>query len=116
MKTKSFKNYLESKLSPEEIAEIELAAQIEHSAILSLKEDVSNAVINYMAKNNVGFNELVRKLGKSPSQLSKIIKGEANLTITTIAQLFAIMGHQPHITSELHKNPKAYGVSQPQRH
>ena len=103
MKAKSFKDYLEKKLNKEDIAEIEMAAQIEHLAIKSLQEDVSKAVIHYMADNDVGFNDFVRKLGKSPSQVSKIIKGEANLTITTIAQIFAIMGCKPHITSAVHK-------------
>lgn len=103
MKAKSFKEYLSTKLDQNEIAEIERAAEIEYAAINSLKADVSSAVINYMAKNNIGFNDLVRKLGKSPSQVSKIIKGEANLTIATIAQIFAIMGRDPHITSAVHK-------------
>jgi antitoxin component HigA of HigAB toxin-antitoxin module len=103
MKAKSFKDYLETRLNKDDIAEIESAAKMEHAAIKALQEDVSNAVIHYMSDNNVGFNDFVRKLGKSPSQVSKIIKGEANLTITTIAQIFAIMGHKPHITSSLRK-------------
>ena len=64
-----------------------------------LQHDISKAVIDYMAKNNVGFNDLVRKLGKSPTQVSKIIKGEANLTLATIAQLYAFMGRRAHIVS-----------------
>ena len=99
MKTKSFKEYLDTKLDKEDIADIEAAAEMEFSAIHDLKSDISKAVINYMAENDVGFNDFVRKLGKSPTQVSKIIKGEANLTISTIAQIFSIMGRKPHITS-----------------
>jgi len=101
MKAKNFKAYLDEKLDKDEIAEIELAAQIEYASIQALKNDISRAVIHYMAENEIGFNDFVRKLGKSPTQVSKIIKGEANLTITTIAQIYAIMGHQPHIVSSL---------------
>lgn len=97
MKVKSFKEHLDSRLNKEDIIEIELAAEIEYKASQALREDISKAVINYMAQNNIGFNDLVRKLGKSPAQISKIIKGEANLTITSIAQIFSIIGKMPHI-------------------
>lgn len=99
MKTKSLNAYLAKRLSKEEIAEIEKAAEIEHESLKMLQQDISKAVIDYMAKNNIGFNDFVRKLGKSPTQVSKIIKGEANLTLATIAQLYAIMGCRAHIVS-----------------
>lgn len=97
MKIKSFKAHLESRLNKQEIAEIESAAQMEYSATKILQDDISKAVIQYMSTNDIGFNDFVKKLGKSPSQVSKIIKGEANLTITSIAQIFSIMGKIPHI-------------------
>ena len=97
MKTKSFNAYLLSRLNKQDIADIESAAQIEYTAIQSLKSDITQAIQQYMSKNGLGFNDLVRKCGKSPAQVSKIIKGEANLTITSIAQLFAMMGKIPHI-------------------
>ena len=97
MKIKSFKAHLESRLNKQEIAEIESAAKMEYSATKILQDDISKAVIQYMSTNDIGFNDFVKKLGKSPSQVSKIIKGEANLTITSIAQIFSIMGKIPHI-------------------
>jgi len=97
MKIKSFKEHLDARLNKEDIAEIEQAAKMEYKASQTLKNDISKALINYMAQNNVGFNDLVRQLGKSPSQLSKIIKGEANLTINSIAQIFSIIGKMPYI-------------------
>lgn len=99
MKTKSFEDHLASRLSRQEIDEIERAAKIEHESLEMLQHDISKAIIDYMAKNNVGFNDLVRKLGKSPTQVSRIIKGEANLTLATIAQLYAFMGQRAHIVS-----------------
>jgi len=99
-RVKHFKTYLEARLNKDEIKEIEEAAQLEYEAFKMLQTDVSKAVVNYMSKNNIGFNEVVRKLGKSPSQLSKIIKGEANLTMATIAQVYALMHCRPHIVGE----------------
>ncbi|MDF2939670.1 MAG: hypothetical protein K0R66_312 [Gammaproteobacteria bacterium] len=99
MKTKAFQSLLEQRLNKKDIAEIEAAAKMEYEALRMLQEDVSKAIAQYMSENDVGFNELVRKLGKSPSQVSKIIKGEANLTLATIAQVFALMGKKPHIVA-----------------
>lgn len=97
MRVKSFKSHLEARLNKKEIAEIEWAAKIEFEALHTLQEDISKAVARYMSKNNVGFNEFVKKIGKSPTQVSKILKGEANLTLSTIAQLSAIIGRRAHI-------------------
>lgn len=97
MKIESFSDHLEKRLDKKEIREIEKAAKIEFDALHALQSEVSQAVINYMSDNNVGFNDMVSKLGKSPSQLSKIIKEEANLTVSTIAQIASIMGYRPHL-------------------
>lgn len=100
MKVKSFKSYLEKRMDKSDIKEIEKAAQMEVEALKILQNDVSKAVTRYMSKNNIGFNDLVRKLGKSPTQVSNIIKGQANLTMATIAQLYALMGQKAHIIAK----------------
>lgn len=99
MKTKNFETLLSQRLNKKEIAEIEKAALIEYEVFISLREDIAKTVVHYMSVHNIGFNELARKLGKSPSQVSKIIKGEANLTLSSIAQLYALMGVRPHIVA-----------------
>jgi len=48
-----------------------------------------------MAQNELNFNDFVRKLEQSQSQISKIIKKEANLSLATIAQLYALMQYKP---------------------
>jgi len=100
MKVKSFDHYLPTRLNDNEIKQIEQAAQLEFETLQALKADISKAVIHYMDINSIGFNDVVRKLGKSPSQVSKIIKGEANLTLATIAQIFAMMGEKPRISTQ----------------
>ncbi len=99
MKTKSFKIYLEKRLDKKEIAEIEAQALLEKQALQSLQDDISNTIAEYMTKEKIGFNELVRRLGATPSQVSKIQKGEANLTIASLAHIFALIGKQPHLTA-----------------
>lgn len=100
MKVKSFKQYLEKRLDKSEIKEIEQAAKTEFEIFSMIQADVANDVVSYMSKKKIGFNELVRKLGKSPTQVSNIIKGDANLTMATIAQVYAMMGEKVHIKKE----------------
>ena len=99
MKTKSFKVYLEKRLNKKEIAEIEAQALLEKQALKNLQDDISKAISKYMIKEKIGFNELVRRLDTSPVQVSKIQKGEANLTIASLAHIFALLGKQPHLTT-----------------
>lgn len=100
MKSKSFKEYLKKRLNPEEIAEIEHQAKMEFESLKSLQTDVSSAVSNFMKEKKMGFNELGRKLDISPSQISKIQKGEANLTLSSLAHLAALFNKRPHIIFE----------------
>ena len=48
-----------------------------------------------MSTNNIGFNELVKRLNFSPSHVAKIQRGEANLTLSSMAHLFALLGKEP---------------------
>lgn len=97
MKTKSFQQYLEKRLNKTDIAEIEKLAGLEMDFLKSLQEDVSRAIAKYMAEEQIGFNELVRRLNISPTQASKIQSGEANLTLSTIAHVFALLKMRPHL-------------------
>ena len=67
MKTKSFQKYLEKRLNKDEIAEIEERADLEIKILRSIRKTLSDAMADYMKKNGVGFNELVRRLDSSPA-------------------------------------------------
>ncbi len=95
MKTKSFQEYLEKRLNKEEIAEIEEQARREVQMLRTIQQIVSTTLEEYMEKNQVGFNELVRLLDSSPSHVTKMRKGEANLTISSLAHIFAALGKEP---------------------
>lgn len=90
MKTKSFQEYLNKRLDKAEIAEIEKLAQLEFEIMKSFQDDIAKAVENYMTKEKIGFNELTRRLNISPTQASRIRSGGANLTLSTVAHLFAL--------------------------
>ena len=104
MKLKKFDDYLKKRLDKAEISSIEQQASLEAESLLSLQEDVSKAVANYMAEKDIGFNELVCRLDTSSSQVLKIQKGEANLTLASIAHLAALLNKEPHIVFKEHKS------------
>jgi plasmid maintenance system antidote protein VapI len=56
---------------------------------------ISDIMNDYMKKNDIGFNELVRRLDASPSHVAKIQRGEANLTLSSLAHLLALMDKDP---------------------
>lgn len=95
MKTKSFQKYLEKRLDKDEITEIEEQAELEIKMLQYIQRSISNAMEDYMKKNKVGFNELVRRLDSSPAHVAKIQRGEANLTLSSLAHIFALLGKEP---------------------
>jgi arsenate reductase-like glutaredoxin family protein len=97
MKTASFRDYLEKRLNKEEIREIRQQVDNEFEALKGLQENVSWALTDYMEKEKIGFNEMVRRLSISPTQLSKIQKCEANLTLATLAHISALLKKRPHL-------------------
>lgn len=95
MKTKSFHSLIEKRLNKEEIREIEKQAKLEVEILQYIQKLISNAITDYMEKNNIGFNELVRRLDSTPSHVAKIQKGQANLTLASMAHIFALLGEEP---------------------
>lgn len=95
MKTKSFQKYIEKRLSKDEIAAIERQIELEVKILHSIQKSISEAMDDYMKKNKVGFNELVRRLDSSPTHVAEIRRGEANLTVSSLAHIFALLGKDP---------------------
>ncbi len=100
MKLKKFDDYLKKRLNSEEIAQIEHQAAIEFESLKALQVDVAQFIAKHMVETKIGFNELVRRLDVSPTQIAKIQKGEANLTLSSLAHLAALFNKRPHITFE----------------
>ena len=97
MKLKSFDKYIKTRLNKDEIKEIEMQAKLEVQVLQQLKYDVASAVDKYMKKEKIGFNELVRRLNVSPTHAAKIKRGEANLTLSSLAHIFALIGQKPNL-------------------
>ena len=97
MKIKRFQEYLEQRLDKAEIAELEQQAEFEYQSLCELQKELAAAITEYAKKEKSGFNELVRRLGISPAQLTKIQAGKANVTLATIAHVGALFKRKPHL-------------------
>lgn len=97
MKLKNFQDLVDECLTKAEIAEIEEQAKFELKALQSMQDSLKNTMNDYMVKNNIGFNELVKKLNSNPRQIARIQQGKANLTLSSIAQIAALLGQSPQI-------------------
>jgi hypothetical protein len=98
MKLGNFQDILDKRFTKEELAEIEHEAELELAALKALQQNVKDLFEDYMKKNKLGFNELVRKLDSTPKQISRIQKGQANLTLASLAMLSAKLGQEPVIS------------------
>ncbi len=89
---------VKTRLTKEEIAEIDREVELEANALRSLQQNIKDALETYMKKEKIGFNEVARRLNASPRKLSQIKKGQANLTFASVAQIAAMLGQEPVIT------------------
>jgi hypothetical protein len=71
-----------------------LAAEVdaEAKALETLQESVSSEVAAYMAREGIDFNELTRCLGSNPRHTARLVKGNGNLTMASIAAIAALVG------------------------
>jgi DNA-binding Xre family transcriptional regulator len=97
MPIKNFQHYVEKRLTTAEIKDIERHATLERHALKTLQQDIVNVLADYVAKEGVGFSELVRRLNASPAHVVKIQKGEANITLASLARICALLGVSPHL-------------------
>lgn len=97
MKLINFKEHLKQRLDEAEIKELEKQALIEYESLKLLQHDMAAVIAQHMDEKKLGFNDLVRKLGISPTQMAKITKGEANLTFASIAHIAGLLGKRAHI-------------------
>lgn len=97
MKLKNFQDLAQECLTKAEIAKIEKQAKFELKVLKSLQKCLKVVIDDYMKQNDVGFNDLVKKLHSNPRQVSKIQQGKANLTLASIAHIAALLEQEPTI-------------------
>lgn len=95
MKLKNFRDLIDERFSKDEIAEIKARATLEVKVLRSLQEGVKKIIDDYMEKNKIGFNEVVRRLNSNATQVAKIQRGQANLTLASLAHISALLGQEP---------------------
>lgn len=100
-KIKSFDSW--DKVSKEIFSESELKklkadAQKRSDIRNQISHDLSLIISKYMAQNNVGFNELVRKLNMSSATVAKLVKGDCNISVDTLAEVLELTGNMIHFT------------------
>jgi len=88
------------KLSKSDLKKQDKLIKAEAQALRIMQETISHAVATYMAEEEIGINELTRRLDTSSRQTSRIMKGEANITLATIAHLASLMKKTPKIRFE----------------
>jgi len=81
----------------DEITEIENAATLRAQIRRNLSDQVSKAIAKYMAQEEIGFNEFQRRLGVSTATASKLLKGDCNITLETIALVSNTIGVTPEL-------------------
>ena len=94
MKLKNFDDLVQARLSQEEITEIESQAAMEIRVFQMLQLRVRDAIADYMKKNKVGFNEMVKRLNSNPTQFAKIQQCRANLTLASLAHIAVLLGNE----------------------
>ena len=88
MKLKSYQALLDQQQSD---PNLKRQAQFEARALRTLQLNIKKALLSYMKKHKVGFNEVVRRLNSTPDQVAKIQKCTANLTLASLAHLSAML-------------------------
>ena len=63
-----------------------------------VKLEAATGVIELMDSEDVNQADLARRIGKSRSFVSKILSGEQNLTLETLADLYHALGRSVHFT------------------
>ena len=98
MRAKNFEEALNKRLDKKEIKLLEAQVKLESEGLKILQHEIASAIAKHMEKTGMGFNELTRCLGVSPSQTAKILKGNANLTCASLAHIAAFLGKRPHLS------------------
>lgn len=91
MKTRSFEALAQELLTSEQIKESKAKVKIEIKTMSNIADEIKHA----MEKQHIGFNELVRKLGTSPTQINKVLKGNANLTLSSLFKICSALKIEP---------------------
>lgn len=86
-----------------------LVEQIQSSdayAEISIREAAAEAIFEAMEKREISRAELARRLGKSRPYITKLLSGEENLSIETLAKIFRVLDCEFRIDYSLSKKSR----------
>lgn len=92
----SASNIFDKDFSQKELDQINSEVAAELRSIDSLQKSLSEAVVTYKISNNIGFNELCRRMEISDRVASKLLNGE-NVSFQTIAKVGKVLGKTAYI-------------------
>lgn len=72
----------------------------------SLKYDVAKIVMDYIERSGQSQKAFAKSADVDPGKISKVLQGEENITLKTIAKLFKAMEKRPRITVEQERPTK----------
>jgi hypothetical protein len=93
----TYESVRRERLSPRERAAQNRLIEAEARALNSLQAAISKQIDAFMKSEGIGINELTRRLRTSSRQTSRIMKGQANITLATLAALGAVMNKKPKV-------------------
>ena len=88
------------RLSPEQQAQNDHEVALEFALLKDMQESLSKEVAAFMASNKIGVVKLTEMLQTSSRQTNRILRGEANITLATIASVACLMGKTAKIVFE----------------
>jgi transcriptional regulator with XRE-family HTH domain len=95
-----FEEIRRNRLTSKEMKLQDAEVALEVAALQSMQECISTELARYMAEEGIGINELTRRLNTSSRQTSRIMKGEANITLATLAEVAGVIGVKARIVFE----------------
>jgi len=103
MKKRSFKGLLSE------------ARQRDSYRVASIILDFTEGLCKLMETNGISRSSLARRLGVSPAYITKVLRGNANFTVDSMARLVGAAGGEIHIqidqkTNAQRNNPKKSDV------
>ena len=94
IKLGNFQDLLATQFTKEELAEISREAKIEAAALRAMQQNVNNLFESYMQEHNLSLEALAAKLHVTPKRISKIQKGQTNISLGSLALLFTELGKE----------------------
>lgn len=59
---------------------------------LRMSQDIAISVLGYLRRSGTTQKELAEKMGVAPAYISKLVKGQENLSLSTICRLQTVTG------------------------